>query len=463
LAIAGRLLSFKQIMQTKTTKILHIVPHLGGGVGKVLLSYLAETKKNSIFSHQVASLDYANENASLIIKNLGLKLSDKMSGKKEQLKKQIAKTDIVIIHWWNHPLLFDFLVREELPLCRLIMWSHISGFNPPAVFTKKLLEYPDKFVFVTPISFDTKEVKALSKKQKKELQVILATSNIEHIKSLKIKKHSGFNVGYIGTVDYAKLHKNFISMCSKINIPNVKFIICGGPNEKEMREQVERLGISDKFNFTGQIYDIKKYLSVFDIFGYPLSPNHYGACDQTLIESMAAGVAPVVLKNRMEKFMVPNGKVGIVAENETEYVRAIETLSKDKKIIASLSQNAKEHVAKIFSTEKMARDWENIFKETMIIPKTEKVWKINKKNPQISAADVFLESLGNYGKNFLLYKNTCNISKKRASIQNIKKMAKLPSWQSKTKATAHHYFSFFPQDFYLAQWSGLMTKNNTHK
>jgi len=360
-------------------KILHITPHLGGGVGKVVLNYLSKVKDDYYFVHQVACLDYINENALDVAKNIGLMLFDKMAGKKQQLLKMIAEADIVLIHWWNHPLVYDFLVRTQLPPCRLVMWSHNSGFCPPGVYTDKILTYPDVFVFTTPVSFETKEVQNLSDEQKKILRVVWSTGGAEHVKLVKPKEHSGFNIGYIGTVDYAKIHPNFLNICNKVNIPDVKFIVCGGSSEKEIKKEAEKLGIAEKFNFTGLVSDITEYLSIFDIFGYPLAPYHYGTCDQVLAESMAAGVVPVVLQNQMEKYMVKDGITGIVAKSEIDYIQAIQTLYNNKILRNSLSRNAREYAVKFFSVDKMAREWEVIFKEALAIPKTQKKWNIVKK------------------------------------------------------------------------------------
>ena len=46
-------------------KILHITPHLGGGVGRVLLNYLSKVKDDNCFIHQVACLDYAIDGVSI--------------------------------------------------------------------------------------------------------------------------------------------------------------------------------------------------------------------------------------------------------------------------------------------------------------------------------------------------------------------------------------------------------------
>lgn len=450
-------------MNKKKTSILHITPHLGGGVGRVLLNYFLKSKANDAFEHKVACLDYANEDALNTAKSIGLELFDEMSDKKNLLLEMIAEADVVLMHCWNHPLLYDFLVRTQLPLCRLITWSHNSGLHPPGVYTNKILTYPDLFVFTTPVSFETKEVRNLSDEQKKSLRVIWSTGGVDHVKSVKPQEHPGFNVGYIGTVDYAKIHPNFLKICDKINIPNVKFIVCGGSSEKEIKKEAEELGIAEKFNFTGPISNITEYLSIFDVFGYPLAPYHYGTCDQVLAESMAAGVVPVVLENRMEKYMVKDGITGIVAKNEDDYIQAIQKLFHDNFLHNSLSQNAREYAIKTFSVDKMAQQWEAVFNESLVIPKTSRQWNVNKQNNEISAKDVFLESLGDYGKEFIDFCKAESDVEKKIATEKIAKLRESLVWQAKTKGTVHQYNSFFPDDKYLAFWSRLMKDINLIK
>jgi len=436
--------------------ILHITPHLGGGVGRVLLNYLSKVRDDPSIVHSVVCLDYANHKAVEVAKNIGLSLFDKMSAKKQEILDIIADSDIVLIHWWNHPLLYDFLVREQLPPCRVIMWSHNSGFHPPGVFTDKVLAYPDLFVFTTPMSYKTKEIQNLTDEQKKSLSVVWSTGGVKHVKSVKPKTHTGFNVGYIGTVDYAKMHPDFLNICNQVNIPNVKFIVCGEPSEKEIKKEAKELGIAEKFNFTGLVSDITEYLSIFDIFGYPLAPYHYGTCDQVLAESMAAGVVPVVLANQMESYMVKDGITGIVAKDKEEYIKALQELYHNRKLRNKLSQRAKEYAMRTFSLEKMVYEWEKIFNGVLDFPKTVRKWKNSKKGEDILPKDVFLESLGHHGKDFVSYCNTESDEERKSAIKKIKKLAESANWQAETRGTVHHYNSFFPNDPYLSVWSQLM-------
>jgi len=443
---------------SKKYKILHLTPHLGAGVGTVVLNYLSKVKDSRSFMHRAICLDYANQNAIEVAKNVGFPLSDNMSKKKSKALDFIADCDILLIHWWNHPLLYDFLVREQLPASRVIIWSHIVGSPPPNNFTDKILRYPDIFVFTTPLSYKVKDVQNLSDEHKKYLRDVWSTGGVDRIKSIKLKKHAGFNIGYIGNVDYAKMHPDFLDICNQVDIPNVNFIVVGGPNGKQMEQEVELLGIGGKFNFTGFVPEMKKweYLSLFDIFGYPLAPHHYGSCDQVLQESMAAGVVPVVLANPMESYMVKDGVTGIVAKDKDEYVRALQNLYHNPKLRNYLSKNAKGYATKTFSLEKMENEWDKIFNEALDFPKTLRKWEINKNIKDISPKDVFLESLGDYGKDFVSYCNAKNNEEKELAIQKIKKLAESANWQSETKSSVHHYLYFFPDDEYLSVWSKIM-------
>ena len=197
-------------------KILHITPHLGAGVGTVVLHYLAKVAKNGKYEHKIACLDYANENAKEISKKSGFVLFGDMRKNVSNLFKMIEAADIVLLHWWNHPMLFDLLVRQKLPKCRLVLWSHTSGYPAPINFTDKILKYPDIFVFTTPLSYKTEEVKRLPPRYRKKLRDIWSTGGLERVKNIKLKKHKGFNVGYIGTVDYTKMHPNFLDRKSVV-------------------------------------------------------------------------------------------------------------------------------------------------------------------------------------------------------------------------------------------------------
>ena len=407
-------------------QILHITPHLGGGVGTVLLDWFKHEKNNKNFQHSVICLDYANEKAKITLEELEFQLKENMSKNENEILNDIKNSDIVLIHFWNHPLLYHLIVQNKLPKCRLILWSHISGINPPNVFTDKILNYPDTFIFTTPMSFKTKEI--IEYDNKNSIISIWSTSNLSKYYNLeKEDDNSFFNVLYIGTVDNAKMYNNFVELCNKINIENIKFIVVGGPNNLELENYTKKLGISNKFIFAGKVEDIIPYLKISKIFGYPLTKGHFGTCDQSIQEAMTTGLVPVVFDNEMEKSMI-NNDCGFICKNEEEYIKAIEKLYYDKDLLKRMQENAKNYAIKEFSIEKMSEDWNKVFNEIMQIEKTYKKWNTDKIN--LKTIDIFFESLGEYKKIFEL------------PINELKKELSKPNWTSNSKGTHLQYKSF---------------------
>jgi L-malate glycosyltransferase len=441
------------LTDTKKKTVLHVTPHLGGGVGSVLLNYLTKTKEHSDFEHSVLSLEYANEKAQMTSRSTGFPLKDKMAEDYENLLHAISLADVVLIHWWNHPLLYTFLVRESLPPARIIFWSHISGFHPPYVFTQPVLNYPDLFVFTSPLSFDTPDVKELSEERKENLRVIWSTGGVEQTALLKQKIHSSFNVGYIGTVDYSKMHPRFLKMSAQIEIPNVRFIVCGGPNENQISKEARQYVTDGRFTFTGPVDRVYHYLELLDVFGYPLAPYHYGTCEQSLGESMAAGVPPVVLANKTESYIVENGVTGLVVQNEDDYHRAIEELYQRPDLLKRLSDNARTAAQKRYSIDLMFNHWESTFHELLHYPKTSRYWTGKHRGKHVSPGCVFIESLGDYGKPFEDTLLSGSARKRDTAMDQLRELYSTSRiWNAGTRGTANHYYHFFPEDLDLKIW-----------
>ena len=425
------------------SNILHISAHLGGGIGSVLLNYLNETKSDPLYQHHILCLDSVNETAQRKLQTSEIIYKELMFKRQEDIKTEISKADIVIIHWWNHPLLYEFIVKNKLPASRVVFWSHVSGFDVPQVFSNALFDYVDYFIFSTPISYLTKTFKEyLGDKQK--FDDIWSTGGLQHVHNIQKKEHDEFIVGYIGTLDYAKIYPNFIDLCSKINIKNVKFIICGDGDFTEFEKKIKEKDIQDKFLFTGFVKDIRPYLEIFDVFGYPLNKNHYGTCDQALAEAMGSSTVPIVFDNAMENNMVEDMNTGLIVSYEDSYVNAILKLYNDKTLRVKLATNAKKEALKKFSIDSTIQKWNCLFDKALKKQKTEKIWSGKYYGINTSPYEIFLESIGDSSK---IFDNNDTKEIKRF-------LSATKAWDSKTKGSIHHYLNFF-EDEKLKQWSML--------
>jgi L-malate glycosyltransferase len=446
------------IKKEKMKQILHITPHLGGGVGTVVLNWLkSELKMNWETQHKVASLE-VNKNSMQEIQELGLKINDGLYFNQKLLMDWVQQSEIVLIHLWNHPTLFDILVNREFPPCRLIIWNHVSGLNPPYIISEKLVEIADRFIFTSPVSYESKEIIDLSDALREKLGVIWSSCGTEIFEGFERKSHNGFIVGLTGTVDYGKLHPDFIRMCSNINIPDVQFMVCSGDSQERLKEDAAKFNIADKFNFNGRVESVMPYLAIYDVFGYPLQPKHFGSCEQALGEAMLAGVVPVVMNNPAERYIIEQGKTGLLADSLEEYVQAIEYLYHNPDERRRMSANAIAAAKIKYSIKRKMMEWEKLFKEVRKIEKKPRVWKNRK---YIDGSSIFIEALGKYGEVFRDYiraKEAHDIEKMPENEEKIYEMFQSNAqWQSENKGGVRQYLRIFPDDYYLKEWNEILT------
>ena len=434
--------------------VLHVTPHLGGGVGRVLLNYLSSLVGSMDERHTISCLDYANDQATERAAATGIYLEDRMAWRTPDLLERMAKVDIVVLHWWNHPLLYALMVRETLPPTRLVLWSHVSGLFPTQNFTDALIAYPDIFVMASPVSLDSQAMSRITDVHRREkVRLVFTCAGIEHVAATVPLPHDGFRIGYVGTVDYCKMHPDFIRMSAAARIPEARFIVCGGPNEVGMREEARRVGTVDRFEFLGQVSDVGAHLAKFDVFGYPLAPYHYGTGEQALIEALAVGIPPVVFANGAEQHVVKDGITGIVARSEAEYTQALEYLYCQPELRLRLGKAARSYSRATFTIEKLARSWSDVYQEIMSVSKRTRHWE-TLTGQCTTAATLFLASLGEFGTDYAISMNTNTLPYVIAADERIAHASEL--FRARTRGSVFHYQAFFPDDPWLNFWCALI-------
>jgi glycosyltransferase involved in cell wall biosynthesis len=172
-----------------------------------------------------------------------------------------------------------------------------------------------------------------------------------------------FNVGYVGTVDYKKLHPEFAHMCEDIDLANLMFVICG--------EYSFFLHPPHKYWFTGKIApeNIDVYFSMMHVFGYPLRSDHYGTCEQVIGEAMACGLPVVAMNNPAEKEIIVEGVTGFLCNTPDEYVENIEHLYHKPELRKWIGTNAREFAFQRYNPTEMANQWGRNFELIMQEPK----------------------------------------------------------------------------------------------
>ena len=424
-------------MKRKYT-ILHILPHAGGGVGSVLRSILSEDSLSACrYTHAVASLEYLNEVTRKHCDGHGIVWIDEVATKRrEDLSSLLDGADIVLTHWWNHPLLMRLLF-EGLPAMRLIIWSHVNGFFLPQAFFPKLFELPDRFVFSTKTSIMVPAVQKLTDKLKAGLRVIRSCSGIPEGSKNACRKYNPFQAGYVGTVEPIKMHVDFLTMCANAALPS-PCIVAGGPAHEELRAKAEALNLAHCFNILGPVKDAITIFRQLHAFAYPLAPRHYGTGEQVLIEAMAFGAVPVVLANPPEEAIVCNGETGLIVKSAADFSAALHMLMESPVERDRLAAGGHRFVMEECGIEHSTKAFHELFDEILSLPKRPRMLPL----PSIDGVQ--------YGSPFHLFLASFGDSEERHIFEKALHGGCpdiFPNdFTSKTRGTSFHYLKMLGND-----------------
>lgn len=312
--------------------ILHVCPHLGGGVGRLYKNLL---EKDQVNEHTFVLLEEPQDRHLLPDSDSWFLIHERKA-----FFSAVEKADIVQVEFWNHPLLYSVL-REisDWPPCRLVLFSHISGLFPPAYLPSTVVESSDHIVVSSAASL---AADALIGKMN-NLTVIPGFGGAGKALNVERRDHDYFQVLYIGTADKMKIHPDLISWCVDLakRDRDIRFVFCTLDRSDTLMEQIPDAYLP-VFQFHEKVQDIRTVLRDGDLFGYALQPRHFGTGEQAILEAMGAGLPAVVMDNPAERHIVTHGVDGFIAKNGTEYKEAILFFKNNPDILQKFSDNARE-------------------------------------------------------------------------------------------------------------------------
>lgn len=420
-------------------RCLHISPHIGGGVGAVLLNWF-RVESQTEYHHSLICLETISSQQRQQISPYLSSIFDNAHSDFEQIAAQISNADIVVLHWWHHPLLADLMIRYKFPACRLVLWSHVSGLHGTSCFTPSLLDYPDTFIFTTPISRKIHS-EQISEVRLKEIPTIWSVAKMPELNQAALSKRKYCRMLYVGTLDEAKLSQDTTILVRKILqlTDNVDFTFIGDRNTRleSQFSHYER----QRINFLGYVDQASSIMAEYDVFFYPLSRHHYGTCDQVIGEAMTLGLPVLAYDNPMERSIVIDQKCGLLAHDINSFVGNAMKLIERPRLRTQMAKYAVKQGRSLYNSLTMLERWHWQFKHLMTQPKSVKEWTLQTirhiKPSELSGLDTFIECIG---KQFSALRRL-NIDDDLWLYMRSK-----PEWMSLTKGTLFHYQRFFRED-----------------
>lgn len=427
-------------------EIIHITAHMGGGVGKAIADTIQFDIENS---HTVILLEIPEKFSHInnVSKYCNIYYMEK---EKNLCYDKMQKSDIIVLHWWNHPsmarLFLDFPSIEG----RYVIWCHVSGCTYPFLPHSFLKRF--HYIFFT--SYYSYENKFWENEEKQSIDekssVIYGLGNIEiaYEKQEYGLLRNEYRIGYIGTFTKSKMYPNFVSLCSKIvkKIPNARFIMVGDTKSaKWIIEDPEFYQIEKNIEFLGFKENVYEILSTFDVFAYPLNSFHFGTTENAILEAMTVGVPVICFEQAAEKYLIENKKNGFLVNTDNEYVDIVEQLYEDRVLAERIGNQAKVDVKEKYNIRK------NIYHFN---EKLAEIIKINKNKLHLHYTDIreyFFDFVSEEEKDFLQDGNEEN-------IQYLLK--ERPIFCEQNKSSLLQFYRYFPESSWLKKWYYLIEEKS---
>ena len=446
--------------------VLHVIKLVArGGATHGLLNTARYTAELDKVRHRVVSLTPAEPEAEKQCHNMSIPLIN--SPDRATLVREIERADIVQVHFWNTPDMYEFLL-SDLPPMRLLIRFNVNGYHAPHAVTHQLVQFADFVLASNPYVYDHPVLRSLpADRREDKVGMIYASAEFRHFNHFKKKDHLTYNVGYIGTVDFIKMHPDYVKISAGINVPKIQFLVCGkGADLKTLQQQAVELDAAARFKFYGYVDNIKSIYEITDVFGYPLCKDNYSTVELVLQEVMYLGIPPVIFPYGGAQRTVENNYSGLIVSNDREYCEAIAHLYHDPKLRHQLGENAKKSTRQRFGQKMSAGEYINLYKRMMTRPKRYRKFSeagipdVSGSTPSISdkkmlsekssGTRLLLKSLGDTAPQF----KTSYLAADPVQV----KEADHKIGRSSHLLFRHGILAYrnkYPQDSYLRLWAGL--------
>lgn len=436
----------------KRTSVAHITPHLGGGVGASVENFVYQSEKLGV-SNQVFCLDWC-ENPK---KGLGV-LPGLTQGAfwhaRELLDIAISECDCLIIHYWNHPLLSVFLSDFDSPKWKLLIWCHNSGIAEPNIVPKYLMEISEKLVFTSKASFHAKNFEVLSHQHRVLPSVVPTVRDLRNffiIGANRVKKRKHQNLLYVGSVVNSKMHPDSALIFSELSKRGLHIEIVGGPDHKELADQVELMG--GRVEVFGHVENVYDFYQRADLFVYPLRAEHYGTGEQVILEALASGLPVVAFRNPAEAAILDQFSSLKLAESTKNFLDLVSRLVESPQELSQLSREVHLLTSTLYESNHMTTDLLKIIDDV--------IKSSDKKGDRIRQNEVKDNLLAIYARASFFDESVYQSILKHphhgieliiSAIESVvDDFSKVELWRAKTKSTPGHYWTYFPDSQQLDQ------------
>lgn len=175
--------------------------------------------------------------------------------------------------------------------------------------------------------------------------------------------HENVTIIHVGRQDDNKNQAALIRCFARLREkePNVKLLLLGdGPNHGALAQLAKELNVADAVTLTGNVSNTEDYYAVSDLY---VQCSHREAMPLCVLEAMAAGLPIVSTDVGGLRDVVQDNGILVPDNNEEALYQAIETIYRQTPEEAAARQHASGRLVQGYSSQAMARAYEDIYKQ----------------------------------------------------------------------------------------------------
>jgi len=294
-----------------------------------------------------------------------------------RLSKLLKKLETDILHCYLFRANFIGRLAGKLAGVPVIIAS-IRGGTGEKSYHFWLYRLTDKFVNMVIANSELGRKFTIEKSHINENRIITIHNGID-ISSFKLNcnneklqaelgiKQGDRIIGAVGRLHRIKGHVFFIRAAAMVaaKYNDVKFVIVGdGEMLAELKDEVQKLGISGRVIFTGERKDIGGLIPIFEIF---VLPSLSEGISNAVIEAMACGKPVVATNVGGTPELVGDKKTGLLvpSENPETMAGAISWLLNNREKALEMGKNGRKVIEEKFSLPVMITKTEAVYEELL--------------------------------------------------------------------------------------------------
>ncbi|PWW00317.1 glycosyltransferase involved in cell wall biosynthesis [Hoeflea marina] len=323
-------------------KLVHITPHLGGGVGKAHAALCAADdeawKRRYVLLEAPRDPHYAD-----LVRASGATIT--VAPDAAALDALMRAADLVQFEWWNHPLLLRLMAWTDLPPMRSVAWSHVSGLHAPLI-PPGLIGAVDRFLFTSACSLLSAPLSGVLAANAGRIGVVNSGFGFPRPVPGDTGTGRAGRVSYLGTVDFAKMSPAMFEVIDRLEADVVVDLHGAAADDSPVRAAVAAMRHPGRVRLCGHSQDPAAVFAQSSILLYLLQPNHFGTAENALVEAMSLGCAPLVFANACELAIVHDGETGFVVRDVAEAAARLDWMLARPDAVAHIGRRAARDVAR---------------------------------------------------------------------------------------------------------------------